>query len=181
MFIYLPRGGGERKREKERRRERESQAASVEPNRGLDLWDHDISQNQGSDAQLNEPSRCPQINFLIKKFPASIVNSYSPIVCEECLPPSMNLLIYWERMQREYFQLIWRSAAFCKCEKVLNSPKSIPLLWPMKLASGQTTGPVKHPNSDRVWIQNTMEGGSEGRMALTTYFQSFYPKILTYL
>ena len=60
-------GGGEQTRRERMREGREknlkqtSQAHQhMEPNSGLDLMtpDHDLSQNQESDAQLAEPRRC---------------------------------------------------------------------------------------------------------------------------
>ena len=56
--------------EREGRRERESQAGSMPPAesdaglRLMKLWDHDLSQNQESEAYLTEPPRHPSSFFL---------------------------------------------------------------------------------------------------------------------
>ena len=65
IYIFLER---EREREREksgergRGRERILSTVTMEPDMGLNPtthWDHDLNQNQESDAQPTEPSRCP--------------------------------------------------------------------------------------------------------------------------
>ena len=74
-------GGAERKRIPSR-----LHSVSTEPNAGLDLWDHNLSQDQESDASPTEPPRRPILKMSISSHTALNLTVVYAFICAGCLP-----------------------------------------------------------------------------------------------